>query len=243
MTHEKNKLSLSEKSEKIKHMFDKIAPRYDFLNKILSFRQDVRWRKALLAYVPFVYKGTFYDVATGTGDVLISLKESEKGYGKFIGFDISKGMLDIAKKRVKKKGAHYASLSFIQASAEKLPVEDSSADALSIAFGLRNVDRRDVALKEALRVLKPKGVLLILDFFNPENKILNKAYSFYFKTILPRIGGLLSDKEAYEYLPESVKSMPPPLEFYKLLESTGFQQIEEKRWMGGITRLYVARKK
>lgn len=235
-------IPLSEKSKQVQMMFDRISEKYDFLNRLLSFGQDIRWRKAILKKMPILeqHTGLFYDVACGTGDVLFSVAKKRKDYAHFIGFDISQGMLDQAQQRKQnvKKG-----IQFVQSSAEQLPVQDQTGDCLTIAFGLRNVDDRAKALAEFYRVLKPGGTLFVLEFFHPDQTILASFFDFYFKKILPTIGGIFSDKAAYQYLPESVATMPTPQEFIKMLKDVGFSDMEQTCWLAGGTRLFQAVKR
>ncbi|WGL59358.1 bifunctional demethylmenaquinone methyltransferase/2-methoxy-6-polyprenyl-1,4-benzoquinol methylase UbiE [Pigmentibacter sp. JX0631] len=239
---ENNPLVLSEKSIQIQKMFDKISNKYDFLNRLLSAGQDTRWRNKMICSFPENTSGTLYDVACGTGDVLFHTINKRKDYKTFYGFDISAGMLEQAKIRARKNNVNN-NLHFIQASAEALPVENNSADCLTISFGFRNVDNRDFALKEFNRVLKTSGTLFILEFFPADNTFFAKLFDFYFKKILPKIGGLFSDRSAYEYLPNSVSTMPSAENFSKMLSNAGFVSIEQTKWLGGATRLFKATKK
>ena len=246
-------LVLSEKSRAVQAMFDKISPRYDFLNRLLSARQDVRWRNALINALPVKSRageGVLFDVACGTGDVMISALRRRADYGSFQGFDISQGMMDAGAERAdlracvegRLKRAQTCDLGFTLASAENLPVPSASADALSIAFGFRNVDDRAKAIREFYRVLKPGGRLLLLEFFPAENGLLASAFDFYFKRILPLVGGLVSDRASYEYLPRSVSSMPNGVTFAAQLVEAGFLPHQETKWLAGATRLFVAEK-
>lgn len=228
-------LDLSPKSQDIQKMFNKIAPRYDFLNRLLSMRQDVRWRKALVRTLanPTAEGLTLYDVACGTGDVALAVRQGCSAYQTIVGFDISQGMLELAEKRAEGKDIQY-----ILASAELLPVADSSCDALTISFGLRNVDNRARALGEFYRVLKPGGILCVLEFFPTKKSLITPLL----KKFLPAIGGLFSSREAYKYLPESIASMPSPVEFEKQLAQQGFTQIQRKSWLFGVVQLVVGQK-
>jgi demethylmenaquinone methyltransferase / 2-methoxy-6-polyprenyl-1,4-benzoquinol methylase len=241
-------MELSEKSKTVQQMFDKISGTYDFLNKLLSFRQDVAWRKSLVRNLPtsshfasenLNSKLTLVDVACGTGDVLFAAQKHRSDYSLFKGFDISEGMLTCGRKRSQLISAK---MSFQQANAEKLPLENSSAHAVSISFGLRNVDNRMAALSEFYRVLKPGGKLLVLEFFQSKNTLFAKIFEFYFKQVLPKIGGLFSDKTAYAYLPQSVSTMPSSSEFIRQLENVGFNEVKETLWLSGATRLFIANK-
>lgn len=239
-----NHLLLSEKSIEIQKMFDKISGKYDFLNKLLSAGQDIRWRNTMIASFPKQERqsGVLYDIACGTGDVIFHTINKRKDYNQFFGFDISAGMLEQAKIRAESNPQNQ-NIQFIQASAEKLPVNAQSADCLTISFGLRNVDNREVALQEFHRVLKNSGTLYVLEFFAADNTFFAKFFDFYFKKILPKIGGIFSDRAAYEYLPNSVSTMPSAENFEKLLLNAGFTSIEQTKWLGGATRLFKATKK
>jgi demethylmenaquinone methyltransferase/2-methoxy-6-polyprenyl-1,4-benzoquinol methylase len=223
---------------KIEAMFDRVAPRYDLLNRLLSMRQDQRWRRRLISMIPFRPNGCYLDVATGTGDVLLAARQIRREYGEFVGVDISSEMLRRAALKAKSKSSPLTT--FKKMSAEALDVQDSTIDCLSISFGLRNVIDRAAALKEFHRVLRPDGVLLILEFFLPEGGIMGRAFQFYFHRFLPVIGGLLSDKEAYKYLPESVGSFYKPGELRTALYDTGFSVTESVSYLFGACRLIKA---
>lgn len=230
-----------ESEAKIAGMFDRIAPRYDFLNRLLSARQDQRWRRQLVRHVPFRPGGTYVDVATGTGDVLQAVALGHDEYGDYVGVDISGQMLKYAEKKcaplVKSGRARFSKMS-----AEKLEMPDASVDTLSISFGLRNVVRKDVAISEFGRVLKVGGVLLILEFFIPKNGIPGFLFQSYFHYILPAIGGLFSDRSAYQYLPESVGSFYTPDELRQKLYDRGFVVDHVKNFLFGACRLIRATK-
>ncbi|NBO38515.1 bifunctional demethylmenaquinone methyltransferase/2-methoxy-6-polyprenyl-1,4-benzoquinol methylase UbiE [bacterium] len=240
-------MRLSEKSQRVQMMFDKIAHRYDLLNRLLSARQDVRWRKALVAKLPAQpdRQGILYDIACGTGDVMLAVARQRPDYAQLRGFDISFEMLRKGESRpdigkwIRKRNLRCA---FTQASAEALPAESESAHAVSIAFGLRNVDNREQALREMFRVLKPGGRVLILEFFQPHSTVFAKVFDFYFKSVLPKVGGIISDRDAYQYLPASVGSMPSAEAFAQTLRETGFINVTQQMWLSGATRLFVAEK-
>jgi demethylmenaquinone methyltransferase/2-methoxy-6-polyprenyl-1,4-benzoquinol methylase len=239
---------LSAHSKNISQMFDKISRRYDFLNRLLSFRQDVKWRRIMIHRLPQALppsQGVLVDVATGTGDVVFQTSKLRPDYKEFWGIDISPGMLQVAEQR---KGTEFEGLShkaveFRWGSAEDVPLQSDLADALTISFGLRNVDDRNKALADFLRVLKPSGKLLVLEFFEPSQKWMGILFHMYFHYILPVIGGIFSDKKAYQYLPNSVKSMPSGNQFKSQMENLGFGQVKETRFLFGAVRLFEASKK
>lgn len=219
-------------------MFDRIAPRYDFLNRLLSLRQDQHWRKVMLSLSPTTEKGSFLDVATGTGDVLLEALKRRQNYGEFVGCDISRGMLELAARKIPQDPRVRLEV----ASAEKLPFSESHFHCVTIAFGLRNVINKERTLKEFFRVLKPGGRLMILEFFTPRQTLFAKAFLFYFQRILPLIGGLLSDRQAYAYLPESVGTFYLAPELKDKLTTTGYSHIQERSFLFGACRLIIADK-
>jgi demethylmenaquinone methyltransferase/2-methoxy-6-polyprenyl-1,4-benzoquinol methylase len=207
--------------QNISAMFNRIAPRYDLLNALLSMRQDRRWRRQLIASIPHRPGGTMLDVATGTGDILLSAMTTHKEYGRFIGVDIAENMLVIARSKAHRQIATRAAEWQVM-SAERLDYAAGSVDCISIAFGMRNVINKPVALAEFYRVLKPGGKALILEFFKPPSSIFARLFRFYFHNILPLIGGLLSDKQAYRYLPESVEGFQKVEDFCEAGRDCGF---------------------
>lgn len=243
MTTYREQFSRPEDESAIARMFDRIAGRYDLLNRLLSARQDVRWRNELLAMVPYGPQGTFLDMATGTGDVLLTVLPKHPEYQTFIGGDISKGMLSFAEKKAADVPAtKLKSVEWRTMSAEQITLPDNSVDCLSISFGLRNVVHKERALSEFSRVVKTGGSLLILEFFLPQDGIMAKLFQFYFHWILPMIGRLLSEKEAYTYLPKSVASFYSPSGLRTALASHQFVTEQEKNFLFGACRLVKARK-
>jgi demethylmenaquinone methyltransferase/2-methoxy-6-polyprenyl-1,4-benzoquinol methylase len=225
----------------IAEMFDTIAPRYDFLNSLLSLNQDKRWRKKLIALIPTKFNGVLVDMATGTGEVIVQAAKKRREYATFIGVDISAQMLQRAEEKVAK--AELAqSISFKQASCEQTGLAAQSCDCITIAFGLRNTIDKDQALGEFHRVLKSGGALLILEFFPPSGTLLARLFQFYFRRILPLIGGLLSNKAAYTYLPESVQGFYQAAELQTKLHSLGFSPVKSLSFLCGSCRLLVVRK-
>ena len=225
----------------ISGMFDRIADRYDLLNRLLSARQDQRWRKVLVAHVPYRPDGCYLDVATGTGDVLLAAAAAHKEYNEYHGVDISAQMLKHAELKADKAGI--GSLSrFTKMSATDLKLPDANVDCLSISFGLRNVVAKRQALIEFHRVLKADGTMLILEFFTPQKGILAWGFNMYFKRILPLIGGLFSDRKAYTYLPSSVGQFYSISELRQIIYDCGFCIDVQKDFLWGACRLIKARK-
>ena len=227
-------------SEKdVSEMFDQISDKYDFLNTLLSLNQDKRWRRKLVEWIPKVNSGTFLDVATGTGDVLIATAKAQKGYTKYLGIDVSKEMLKHAKHKLSQNKIH-AELS--EMSAERLDFSDKSIDCLTISFGLRNVNNRDRALNHFARALKDDGTLIILEFFLPPKKFLAKLFMFYFRNILPHIGGLFAKKEAYTYLPQSLETFGSAEQIIKQLANKNLSLAHRRPFIFGSCELLVFRK-
>ncbi len=236
---------LSEKGQTVRKMFDEIAPTYDRLNRLLSFQQDVRWRNRIFQSISNQENSQLLDVACGTGDILRMAEKKLNRFSKFVGVDISKEMLNVCEKKIQQNISELNQNKFylIQASAEQLPLESNTFDVVTISFGFRNVDNRPQALKEFLRVLKPKGQLFILDFFEPKQSLFSKFFLFYFHSILPTLGNLLSKhKNAYSYLPKSVATMPPQKIFEEMLCENGFSFIKCESFLFGGVRLFQVQK-
>jgi demethylmenaquinone methyltransferase/2-methoxy-6-polyprenyl-1,4-benzoquinol methylase len=223
-------------------MFNRIAPRYDFLNRLLSAKQDQRWRKLMIAELPYQPDGLLVDMATGTGDVALQAAREHIEYRTIQGVDISEGMLKLAEKKARTMGLADR-VAWQVGSAEHIHVDSSSADAVTISFGLRNVVDKQRAILEFSRILKPGGKLLILEFFTPESTTLARLFQFYFHHVLPKIGSLFSDKSAYEYLPKSVASFYSSSELTQVLADAGLSVYKSKSFLFGSCRLVGAVKK
>lgn len=226
-----------EKSRAVREMFGAIAPRYDFLNHFLSGNIDRRWRHHCLREVGRRLPcgtPTILDVGCGTGDLSLNFA----GLGPVVGCDFSRPMLEIA--REKARGAP-GSVSLLEADALSLPFGDECFDAVVSAFVLRNLADIPRGLGEMRRVLKRGGVLGVLEFALPGNRLLGGLYRFYFTRVLPRIGALVSGSgSAYRYLPSSVQSFPPPEELEEAARQAGFARVEHRRYTGGIAFLLLA---
>ena len=222
-------------------MFNKIAPKYDFLNRFLSLGIDVQWRKKIVAELINLnpVPQTILDVATGTGDVAITLAKSMR-VKKIIGLDIAIDMLTIGKQKVQKKDLE-KQIEFIEGDSENLPFANNTFDAATVAFGVRNFENTAQGLKEIWRVLSPGGTLVVLEFSKPKIFPFKQLYHFYFKHVLPAIGRLTSkDPRAYSYLFESVQAFPEGNQFLRLLHDAGFKTAQFKTLTLGICTLYSA---
>jgi demethylmenaquinone methyltransferase / 2-methoxy-6-polyprenyl-1,4-benzoquinol methylase len=230
----------SGKKEQVARMFDNISHRYDFLNHFLSMGIDKAWRKKAIAMLESSKPALILDVATGTGDFAIqalSLKPE-----KIFGIDISEGMLEVGRKKIKERNLG-EKIELQKADSENLPFGENKFDAVTVAFGVRNFENLEKGLEEIFRVLKPGGKLVVLEFSKPRTFPMKQAYNFYFKVILPRIGRFVSsDNSAYTYLPESVEAFPDGANFLRILESVGFKQTQCKALTFGISSIYSGTK-
>lgn len=226
--------------EKIRAMFDSIAPRYDFLNHFLSLGIDKRWRRKVAKMVQQSEAEKVLDVATGTGDLAIAIAKSVKNCS-VMAVDISPNMLEIAKQKVLKLSLSDRINCSID-DALQLSFEDNSFDALTISFGVRNFEDLDRGLKELLRVVIPGGKLIIMEVSTPKG-LMAKPYMFYFKTVLPALGRLISkDRVAYSYLTESVVKFPSGEDFVDRLRLNGYNNITYTPLLNGIATIYCADK-
>ena len=228
-----SKADLAKAPTEVAAMFDTVAESYDKTNDLLSFGQDRIWRKKVLKEVNPVSGQTILDLAAGTGSSSIVFK---KPGVRVIASDFSKGMLEVGKKR-------HPELEFVFADATKLPFENNSVDAVTISFGLRNVQEPKVALNEMLRVLKPGGKVVICEFSKVNVPIIKQLYGFYLKRILPRLSSLLAKNQgAYEYLAESIIAWPNQQELVAWLSQAGFENSQYKNASFGVVAIHSGTK-
>jgi demethylmenaquinone methyltransferase/2-methoxy-6-polyprenyl-1,4-benzoquinol methylase len=241
LTHVKpNSQSTTSKKEQVEEMFDNIAHRYDFLNHLLSLGIDKTWRKKAIATLKQINPSLLLDIATGTGDLAFEARRQMPDV-EIVGLDLSEGMLSKARDKAKERIIN--KIQFVKGDSEKLSFEDTSFDAISVAFGVRNFENLEAGLAEMHRVLKPGGRVAILEFSKPKTFPVKQIFNFYFQYILPTTGKLISkDKRAYEYLPESVQAFPEGNDFLQILEKTGFKSCKDKPLTFGICSLYTAEK-
>ena len=228
------------KKEEVAQMFNNISSKYDFLNHVFSFGIDKRWRKKVIKALKHEKPQLILDIATGTGDFAIAaLKLNPK---KVIGIDISTGMLEVGKQKTRiHEKRDYIELQ--EGDGENIQFPDNYFDAITVGFGVRNFENLEKGLGEMLRVLKPNGVAMILEFSKPKNFPTKQIFGFYSKRIMPFFGRKISkDERAYAYLPESVQAFPEGEEMKKILLSVGFKLVEIRPLSGGIATIYAARK-
>ncbi|PKP46410.1 MAG: bifunctional demethylmenaquinone methyltransferase/2-methoxy-6-polyprenyl-1,4-benzoquinol methylase UbiE [Bacteroidetes bacterium HGW-Bacteroidetes-12] len=228
------------KKEQVATMFNNISHKYDFLNHFLSMGIDILWRKKAIRLLQPSQPKIILDVATGTGDFAIEALKLNPT--QIIGVDISEGMLNVGKEKMKAKGVDNI-ISLEVGDSENLRFETNFFDAYTVAFGVRNFENLEKGLSEMLRVLKPNGTAIILEFSKPKKFPIKQLYHFYFNKILPGIGNLISkDNAAYSYLPESVYAFPDGTNFTSLLSKIGYKNAQAIPLMFGIATIYKANK-
>lgn len=226
------------KKEFVKNMFNVIAPSYDRLNHILSLNVDKSWRRRAVQRICREQPGKVLDVACGTGDFAIALANA--GVRHITGVDISEGMLEVGRQKVKALGLD---IEMLVDDCENLSFDEETFDAVSVAFGVRNFEHLQRGLDEMCRVLRKDGLLCIVELSVPSNKILLWGYKLYFMHVLPFIGGLLSgNRKAYNYLPASVLHFPKPDVVCRMLHEAGFREVEAKSFTFGLCRMFTGRK-
>ncbi len=229
------------KKEQVAGMFDDIAHRYDFLNRFLSAGIDVWWRKKALSYLKEMNPKTLLDVATGTADVAI-LANKILQPKKITGIDISNGMLELGREKIKKLQLQNK-IELLEGDSENINFPDNSFDAATVAFGVRNFANLEKGLKEILRVLKPGGKLVILEFSKPKATGIKQFYNLYMNYISPAAGAFFcKNRGAYSYLNQSIKNFPEGQNFTQILKQSGYQNVTLKRLTFGVCTIYCGKK-
>ncbi len=224
------------KKTKVKRIFDSISPHYDFLNHLLSFGLDIYWRKKALKLSNLSSETVLLDIACGTGDFAIAAKKL--GVTKIYGADLSQKML-----RFFVEKSNWINGKTIQMVAEKLPLKNDSITNITVAFGVRNFYDIRQGFKSFQRILKPGGIATILEFRMPGHLFFKRLYKFYFKKILPFVGGVISgDKEAYKYLPSSVEEFDEKINLVKLMKEAGFEKVDNYNLTFGTVQVIIAKK-
>ena len=215
------------KKEKVQEMFNGIAPKYDLLNHLLSMGIDKSWRKKAMKVVGAGRKDLVLDIACGTGD--FSIEALKHGVKRVVGADISENMLAVAREKAKAKGLS-DQLDFQFGDSENLTFDSNTFDAVTVAFGVRNFEHLELGLTEMCRGLKPGGKVVILEFSTPEHFPMKQLYNFYFRYILPFVGGVISgNRKAYEYLPASVFAFPQGKNFLDIMRGAGYSNVSQQR--------------
>ncbi|REJ82360.1 MAG: bifunctional demethylmenaquinone methyltransferase/2-methoxy-6-polyprenyl-1,4-benzoquinol methylase UbiE [Bacteroidetes bacterium] len=232
--------SKSGKKEQVAKMFDNIAWRYDFLNHLLSFGIDKYWRRSAIRELREIKPAFILDIATGTGD--FALEAMRLKPEKIFGIDISADMLAIGKKKITDKKLT-GRIELLEGDSENLIFQDNKFDAVIVAFGVRNFENLEKGLSEMLRVLRPGGKTVILEFSKPKSVIISGLYTFYSSKITPWIGKKLSkDPAAYGYLHESVMAFPEGETFKEILRKCGFNNVSDRRMTMGVVSVYTGTK-
>ncbi len=231
----------SKRPDRIAGMFDAIAPRYDLLNRVLSAGIDKRWRIQAIRSLGLTGRETLLDVCSGTADVALEARRTGAA-ARVLGVDFARAMLRIGVGKIAREG-RTPEITLVQGDATNLPVLSESVDAVTVAFGIRNVERPEAACREMARTLRPGGRLAILEFGVPRIPGIAALYLWYFKYLLPKVGNAVSKhSSAYAYLPASVSTFPPPEVFCDILVAAGFTEIKAVPLTFGIVYLYTARR-
>jgi demethylmenaquinone methyltransferase/2-methoxy-6-polyprenyl-1,4-benzoquinol methylase len=215
----------TEKAAAVRSMFDRIGGRYDLVNRVMTFGLDVGWRRRAVRELRLPPGSSVFDLACGTGDLC---RELARSHYRPVGFDFSLGMLANANTEAP----------LVQADALRLPARDGSADGVTCGFALRNVQSLDALFAEIARVVRPGGAIALLDAASPENRLLRVGHGVYFGKVVPMIGGLLSDHDAYAYLPRSMAYLPPAGDMLSMLSAAGFPSARRMTLFAGVVQLF-----
>ncbi|NJB81632.1 bifunctional demethylmenaquinone methyltransferase/2-methoxy-6-polyprenyl-1,4-benzoquinol methylase UbiE [Wenyingzhuangia aestuarii] len=229
------------KKDQVANMFDNISGNYDGLNRVITFGIDVKWREKVVSLVKATNPKKILDIATGTGDLAI-MQSKAIPTAEVVGLDISAGMLEVGKDKIKNLGLE-ASIELVLGDSENIPYEDHFFDAITVSYGVRNFENLNKGLQEIYRVLKPGGIFIVLETSVPTKFPFKQGYQFHSKVILPLVGRLFSkDKIAYSYLSESANSFPYGEAFNTILKDNGFNNVEDLPVTFGVSTIYKATK-
>lgn len=225
-------------AQQVEQMFSAIASRYDLLNHVLSFGLDFGWRRKVAEETGTIQCRRILDVCTGTGDMAIELCRFWRGKAHIDGLDFSHELLEVARRKIRKTKL-VDMITLREGNAEELPYQDEQFDAITITFGLRNINDRLRALREFYRVAKPGGCFVCLEFSQPRNPFFSEIYSVYLLKLVPLVSRLLgANPGAYKYLGETIKDFPPPSDLARLISTAGWSEITFRTLAGGIVALH-----
>lgn len=232
------KVARSEKKNLVANVFQSVAAKYDVMNDLMSFGIHRLWKRYTID-CSGVRKGMkVLDIAGGTGDLTAQFSRRVGPEGEVVLADINDAMLKVGRDKLRDRGV-VGNVRYVQADAEELPFDDNSFDVITIAFGLRNVTDKDKALRSMLRVLKPGGRLLILEFSKPVSATLNQVYDFYSFNILPKMGQVVAnDADSYQYLAESIRMHPDQETLKSMMETAGYEKVDYQNMTGGVVALH-----
>lgn len=236
-------MAVDKSAERVRQMFGEIAPQYDFLNHLLSLGVDRLWRRTTVRRVPPVPGGRILDICTGTADLALAYWRAGRARTSVVGVDFCRPMLQQAQEKCRSRGAENG-IRLVEANATALPFARESFHIVCVAFGLRNIEAPEQALREMARVCRPEGHVVILEFSMPRGSVLRTLYGWYFRQLVPRIGQTLAPNrfEAYHYLPKSVGEFPPEQYWTERIQSAGLRRVCFYPLSFGIATLYVGRK-
>ncbi len=223
----------------VQHMFDRIAGRYDLMNRVMTMGIDRRWRRAVVDAVDPGPETRVLDACCGTGDITFAL--ARRGPRRVVGLDFSPMMLARARDRIADVPEHVSrSIEFIEGDVLEIPFEDDSFDAVTVGFGVRNVERLAGAFDEFVRVVRPGGRVVCLEITTPDGRASAAFHGMWFQRVVPRIGGVVGgDREAYTYLPESTRNFPKPPELAEVMTTAGLTNVQWRTFAGGIVAMHV----
>ncbi|GAB5406307.1 MAG: bifunctional demethylmenaquinone methyltransferase/2-methoxy-6-polyprenyl-1,4-benzoquinol methylase UbiE [Aureliella sp.] len=234
-------MEVDKTGSRVRDMFSQIAPRYDLMNHLLSLGIDIRWRKKTLRHMSFTGSKPVLDCCTGTGDLALMIAAASAGKFDVVGTDFCEPMLELARKKSAKTSGHAKEIDFIEADTQAIPFDDNHFQAVTCAFGLRNVQDTLAGLREMVRVTEKGGQVGVLEFSQPTMPVLRSVYQGYFRHVLPRVGQMMArnDQSAYEYLPNSVVQFPSGDDFVALMHEAGLENCSTYPMTLGVASLYL----
>lgn len=235
-------ISVEEKEGLVKDVFDSVAGKYDLMNDLMSMGIHRLWKRFVARKTGLRPGQKALDVAGGTGDIAFLMHEMVGEEGDVVVYDINREMLKVGREKLTDSGV-VKGMSFVQGNAEEIPFEDNTFHAVTVGFGIRNVTHLGAAFSEMARVVKPGGKVICLEFSHPRNKLFSKVYDFYSFTVIPGIGEMVTgNRDAYTYLPESIRKFPPQEELKKIMEDSGLWRVKYYNLFDGVAAVHVGYK-